>query len=93
MQLFNIGTVLLNEDGTRQRDADGKEIEAYSNLDIMNFARKFVFGQVTYPRVLSQTSWLIKQPYCSQVRGLDLMLRSQEATLRCYMNLITPLIR
>lgn len=39
MQLFTIGTVLLNEDGTSQRDADGREIEAYSNLDIMNMAR------------------------------------------------------
>lgn len=46
MQLFTIGTVLLNEDGTRQRDADGKEIDAYSNLDIMNFARNFMFGRI-----------------------------------------------
>ena len=39
MQLFNIGTVLLNEDGTLQRDENGDEIDAYSNLDIMSFAR------------------------------------------------------
>ncbi len=39
MQLFTIGTVLLNEDGTFQRDSDGNEIDAYSTLDIMNFAR------------------------------------------------------
>lgn len=40
MQLFNIGTVLLNEDGTLKRDANGDEIDAYSNSDIMNFARE-----------------------------------------------------
>ena len=39
MQLYTIGTVLLNDDGTSKRDADGEEIDAYSNLDVMNFAR------------------------------------------------------
>jgi len=40
MQLFNIGTHLLNEDGTLQRDPEtGNDIEAYSTLDIMSFAR------------------------------------------------------
>ena len=39
MQLFNIGTVLLNEDGTLKRDANGDEIDAYSNFDVQNFAR------------------------------------------------------
>lgn len=40
MQLFSIGTVLLNEDGTLKRDTGtGKEIDAYSNVNIMNFAR------------------------------------------------------
>ena len=40
MQLFNIGTVLLNEDGTLKRNENGDEIDAYSNSDIMNFARE-----------------------------------------------------
>lgn len=31
MQLFTIGTVLLNEDGTLKRDKNGNEIAAYSN--------------------------------------------------------------
>jgi len=53
MQLFTIGTVLLNEDGTRQRDSDGNEIDAYSTLDIMNFAREFMI-YITAPRVLFQ---------------------------------------
>lgn len=42
MQLFTIGTVLLNEDGTHKRDSDGNEIDAYSTLDIMSFAREFI---------------------------------------------------
>ena len=40
MQLFNIGTHLLHEDGTLQRDPEtGNDIEAYSMLDIMSSAR------------------------------------------------------
>jgi uncharacterized protein (DUF1800 family) len=31
MQLFTIGTVLLNDDGTVKRDMNGNEIESYTN--------------------------------------------------------------
>eukprot|EP00957_Ditylum_brightwellii_P206334 15347899-Ditylum_brightwellii.AAC.1 len=39
MQLFTIGLVWLNQDGTPKLDANGKQIEVYSNEDIMSFAR------------------------------------------------------
>eukprot|EP00957_Ditylum_brightwellii_P068274 5184019-Ditylum_brightwellii.AAC.1 len=39
MQLFTIGLVLLNEDGTSKHDSDGDEIESYSTENIFNFAR------------------------------------------------------
>jgi uncharacterized protein (DUF1800 family) len=46
MQLFSIGLYQLNQDGTRQQDADGNEIPTYSNADIREFAR--VFTGLTY---------------------------------------------
>ena len=61
MQLFNIGTVQLNEDGTLQRDANGDEIDSYSNLDIMNFAREFTLD-ITF-RSSSFDLWLIVVSY------------------------------
>ena len=39
MQLFSIGPYLLNEDGTRQTDADGNDKASYDIEDIENFAR------------------------------------------------------
>eukprot|EP00957_Ditylum_brightwellii_P012763 964943-Ditylum_brightwellii.AAC.1 len=39
MQLFTTGLIMLDQDGTPQLDAKGKEIEVYSNEDIMSFAR------------------------------------------------------
>lgn len=39
MQLFSIGTVLLNPDGTPQTDNTGAAIAAYSNTDVKEVAR------------------------------------------------------
>lgn len=39
MQLFSIGTVLLNPDGTPQTDAAGVTIPAYSNSDVKEISR------------------------------------------------------
>ena len=39
MQLFSIGTLQLNMDGTTKKDNDGNEILAYYSSDIMNYAR------------------------------------------------------
>ena len=40
MQLFTIGTFILNQDGTPKLDpATGQPIPTYTNEDIMNFAR------------------------------------------------------
>ena len=40
MQLFTIGTVLLDMDGTPKLDPDtGKEILSYTNEQIQSFAR------------------------------------------------------
>lgn len=83
MQLFNIGTVLLNEDGTLKRDANGDEIDAYSNSDIMTFARKFTLDIKfcsSFSNDGSLCNWFLFDPI--QVRGLDLPRRRLEATLR-----------
>lgn len=41
LQLFTIGQVLLNEDGTPKNDSDGVPIAAYDQSTIENFARVF----------------------------------------------------
>lgn len=41
LQLFSIGLVQLNNDGTPKRDAAGKEIESYSQGDVSELARVF----------------------------------------------------
>jgi uncharacterized protein (DUF1800 family) len=49
MQLFSLGTVLLNPDGTQQLDAYGNAIPAYSQMDVTEQARVF-------------TGWTYAQP-------------------------------
>lgn len=39
MQLFTIGKWMLNSDGTRMKDANGKDIPAYNMNDIMGMAK------------------------------------------------------
>ncbi len=41
MQLFSIGLVLLNLDGTPKRDASGATIDSYSNADVTEVAKVF----------------------------------------------------
>jgi hypothetical protein len=41
LQLFSIGTVRLNQDGTQQLDADGQPIPSYTQTTVNNFARVF----------------------------------------------------
>jgi len=49
LQLFSIGTYLLNADGTRQLDASGVPIPSYDLARVKGFAR--VFTGWTYPTV------------------------------------------
>ena len=41
MQLMSIGLVMLNADGTPQRDSAGKTIDSYTQSDVTNLARVF----------------------------------------------------
>ncbi len=41
MQLFTIGTVMLNNDGTEVLDSEGQPINAYNNTDILEFSKVF----------------------------------------------------
>ena len=47
MQLFSVGTYLLNPDGTQQLDATGKPLPTYQLAEIKGFSR--VFTGWTYP--------------------------------------------
>ena len=41
LQLFSIGTIKLNPDGSQQLDSTGQPIPTYSQTDVSNFARVF----------------------------------------------------
>ncbi|MEM8671954.1 MAG: DUF1800 domain-containing protein [Planctomycetota bacterium] len=41
MQLFSIGLFELNHDGTRKKDRNGKDVPAYNNADVKEFAKVF----------------------------------------------------
>jgi uncharacterized protein (DUF1800 family) len=41
MQLFSIGLWELNEDGTRKKDAEGRDIPTYDQADVMGLAKVF----------------------------------------------------
>ena len=41
LQLFSIGTFMLNQDGTQQRDASGNPIPTYDQTTVEEFARVF----------------------------------------------------
>ena len=58
MQLFTIGLDLLNEDGSVQTDGAGQAIPAYTQEDILNFARVFTgwnYGDAERLRTNSRT--------------------------------------
>jgi uncharacterized protein (DUF1501 family)/uncharacterized protein (DUF1800 family) len=59
MQLFSIGPYLLNEDGTRQTDADGNDKASYDIEDIENFARAWTGFKTQPMRGNSENSQLI----------------------------------
>ena len=49
MQLFSIGLVELNNDGTTKLGSNGKPIETYSNADVMAMAKVFTGWSWAYP--------------------------------------------
>ena len=42
MQLFTMGLMLLNDDGTVKLDSDGNEIPSYNNVHISEYAKVYV---------------------------------------------------
>ncbi len=61
MQLFTIGPVLLNPNGTPHLDASGNTIPLYTETTIQNFARAFTGW--TYPVTPGATPQAIDPPY------------------------------
>jgi uncharacterized protein (DUF1800 family) len=65
LQLFTLGTLLLNDDGTLQLDGSGNPIPTYDQAAIQNFARAFTgwtykacCGAVqSFPTRTSQADW------------------------------------
>lgn len=61
MQLFTIGPVLLNIDGSLQRDSSGKTIPTYTQTTVQNFAR--IFTGWTFPVQPGYTAQPQNPPY------------------------------
>lgn len=57
LQLFTIGVVELNTDGTPKLGMDGKAIETYSNSDIQGLAR--VFTGFDFNWEIAEENWLM----------------------------------
>ena len=51
MQLFSIGLVKLNLDGTPRRDDAGRTMDTYTNDDIVTFSRAWTGHDLQPPRV------------------------------------------
>jgi uncharacterized protein (DUF1800 family) len=58
MQLFSLGVVKLNPDGTTQRDAQGKVIESYSQKDVEELARVLTGWRFAPSATLPRTNWI-----------------------------------
>jgi uncharacterized protein (DUF1800 family) len=50
MQLFSVGLVLLNNDGTPKLDENGKEILTYTNNQITEYARVWTGFRAAFAR-------------------------------------------
>ena len=58
MQLFSIGTVMLNPDGTPQLDGAGNTVPTYSHDDIAGLAKVFTGISWNSPSGPNESSWL-----------------------------------
>ena len=62
LQLFTVGTVVLNTDGTPKTDKDGHTTPTYTEDTVLNFARVFTgWGYPTHP--LDNTPGFYNPPY------------------------------
>jgi uncharacterized protein (DUF1800 family) len=57
MQLFSVGLVKLNPDGSTQRDAAGKPLETYTQQDVMAATKALSGWQKAWRENLPQTNW------------------------------------
>lgn len=57
LQLFSLGTDVLNPDGTPQRDAQGNTIPTYSQTDVNEFTRVFTGWNLALPLAAGTTNF------------------------------------
>ncbi|GAP38312.1 hypothetical protein ISF6_4770 [Piscinibacter sakaiensis] len=77
MQLFSIGLVELNPDGTPQLGPDGRPVETYRNADVMGLAKVFTgWGWAFPPAEQDEGSFRWRNPWPAPEgggdRGIDL---------------------
>jgi uncharacterized protein (DUF1800 family) len=78
MQLFTIGLIELNPDGTEKRDANGRPIETYSQDDVTNLARVFTGYEHDFTRVKRRNVAWQDYPVVSQEFTADPMKLNED---------------
>lgn len=58
LQLFSIGLVMLNKDGSTITDANGKAIETYTNKDITGLAKVFTGLDLDNSKIITEADYL-----------------------------------
>jgi len=71
MQLFSIGLVELNMDGSVKTDGQGNPIETYDNVDVTGLAKVFTGFSFDHPRFFPRRDALQLQDYSSPMIIFD----------------------
>jgi uncharacterized protein (DUF1800 family) len=80
MQLFSIGLVELNQDGTPRLDGNGQPIETYNNADVMNLAKVFTGWSWAFPDAqLTENNFRFGNPNYAPGSDLQIDLQRMKA--------------
>ncbi|NNE57017.1 MAG: DUF1800 domain-containing protein [Hellea sp.] len=71
MQLFSIGLVELNMDGTVKTDGQGNPLETYDNVDVSGMAKVFTGFSLDHPDFYPQRDALELSDYSSPMKIFD----------------------
>lgn len=87
MQLFTLGLVELNRDGTPRADALGREIETYTNDDIMGLAK--VFTGFWWNGISFRSAWTRPSPE-QQVQPMSITESQHSSEAKFFLGLTIP---
>jgi uncharacterized protein (DUF1800 family) len=71
MQLFSVGLVQLNPDGTTKRDINGAALPTYTQADVAGLARVFTGFAGRPTQHVGEQAWLYDQDYTDPMVGYE----------------------